>query len=141
MRPARPKRRKAAVPTNLPNGSTKTGLVILATALLLLPECANAANIDYNGKGTAQTTPLRFGVVKRSRASQNHYPTNIPTYAHILPCESSQIQHKPFEQHAPYTAFLTLANQCCSTAIGTACHTTTLERTRTAKYERSTLVS
>ena len=70
LRPARPKRKKAAATTAPDKGATTTKALPLALLLLLLPTGAKCAHRNQTTCGHTSPQPPRFGVVKRLTASK-----------------------------------------------------------------------
>ena len=83
LRPARPKRKKAAATTAPDKGATTTKALPLALLLLLLPTGAKCAHRNQTTCGHTSPQPPRFGVVKRLTASKTILETrqlNSPAY-------------------------------------------------------------
>ena len=88
LRPARPKRKKAAATTAPDKGATTTKALPLALLLLLLPTGAKCAHRNQTTCGHTSSQPPRFGVVKRLTASKTILETrqlNSPAHEPAKP--------------------------------------------------------
>ena len=88
LRPARPKRKKAAATTAPDKGATTTKALPLALLLLLLPTGAKCAHRNQTTCGHTSPQPPRFGVVKRLTASKTileTYQPNSPAHEPAKP--------------------------------------------------------